>query len=72
MTFLEQPWQARADRPGTATRLPWHRTADVRELDESTPRWYWPAFLVMLAAVCSRAERDQTVWGGRLINPRLA
>jgi 4-amino-4-deoxy-L-arabinose transferase-like glycosyltransferase len=51
MTFLEQPWQARADRPGPATRLPWHRTADARELDESTPRWYWPAFLVMLAAV---------------------
>ena len=52
MTFLEQPWQARADHPGTATRLPWHRTAAVpRELDESTPRWYRPAFLVMLAAV---------------------
>ena len=51
MTFLEQPWQARADRPGPATRLPRHRTADVLELDESTPRWYWPAFLVMLAAV---------------------
>src|SRR3984957_6124475 len=51
MTFLEQPWQARADHPGTATRLPWHRTADTRELDESTPRWYRPAFLVLLAAV---------------------
>src|SRR3984957_2986246 len=51
MTFLEQPWQARADRPGPATRLPPHRPADVRELDESTPRWYRPAFLVMLAAV---------------------
>ena len=51
MTFLEQPWQARADHPGTATRLPWHRTAKTRELDESTPRWYRPAFLVMLAAV---------------------
>jgi 4-amino-4-deoxy-L-arabinose transferase-like glycosyltransferase len=50
MTFLEQPWQARADHPGTATRLPWHRTADPRELDESTPRWYRPAFLIMLAA----------------------
>jgi hypothetical protein len=25
MTFLEQPWQARADHPGTATRLPRHR-----------------------------------------------
>ena len=51
MTFLEQPWQARADHPGTATRLRWHRTAAARELDESTPRWYRPAFLVMLAAV---------------------
>src|ERR1700733_5607503 len=50
MTFLEQPWQARAGHSGTATRLPWHRTAVARELDESTPRWYWPAFLVMLAA----------------------
>ena len=50
MTFLEQPWQARADHPGIATRLPWHRTADPRELDEGTPRWYRPAFLVMLAA----------------------
>ena len=51
MTFLEQPWQARADHPGPATRLPSHRTADTRELDESTPRWYRPAFLIMLAAV---------------------
>ena len=51
MTSLEQPWQARADHPGTATRLPWHRTADTRELDESTPRWYRPAFLIMLTAV---------------------
>jgi 4-amino-4-deoxy-L-arabinose transferase-like glycosyltransferase len=51
MTFLERPWQALADHPGTATRLPWHRTADTRELDETTPRWYRPAFLVMLAAV---------------------
>jgi 4-amino-4-deoxy-L-arabinose transferase-like glycosyltransferase len=51
MTFLEQPWQARAGHPGPATRLPWHRTAVARELDESTPRWYRPAFLVMLAAV---------------------
>jgi 4-amino-4-deoxy-L-arabinose transferase-like glycosyltransferase len=51
MTFLEQPWQARAGHPGTATPRPWHRTADIRELDESTPRWYRPTFLVMLAAV---------------------
>jgi len=52
MTFLEQPWQARADHADTATR---HRRpspgAVVAELDESTPRWYRPAFLVMLAAV---------------------
>jgi 4-amino-4-deoxy-L-arabinose transferase-like glycosyltransferase len=51
MTFLEQPWQARADHPGTATPRSWRRTADTRELDESTPRWYRPAFLIMLAAV---------------------
>ena len=51
MTFLEQPWQARADHPGPATRLRWHRTADTGELDESTPRWYRPVFLVLLAAV---------------------
>jgi 4-amino-4-deoxy-L-arabinose transferase-like glycosyltransferase len=63
MTFLEQPWQARADRPGTATRLPWHRTADGRELDQSTPRWYWPAFLVMLAAVALLYLRDLSASG---------
>src|SRR5580704_637980 len=51
MTFLEQPWQARAHHPGTATPRSWHRTADTRELDESTPGWYRPTFLVMLAAV---------------------
>ena len=51
MTFLEQPWQARSDHAGAATRLPRHRAADVRELDQSTPRWYRPAFLVLLAAV---------------------
>jgi 4-amino-4-deoxy-L-arabinose transferase-like glycosyltransferase len=51
MTFLEQPWQARAGHPGGATPRSWHRTADLREPDESTPRWYRPAFLVMLAAV---------------------
>jgi 4-amino-4-deoxy-L-arabinose transferase-like glycosyltransferase len=51
MTFLEQPWQARADHPGTATPRSRHRTADIREPDESTPRWYRPAFIVMLAAV---------------------
>ena len=51
MTFLEQPWQARADHTGTATPRSWHRTADIRQPDESTPRWYRPAFLVMLAAV---------------------
>ena len=51
MTFLEQPWQARADEPGTATRLPRPRTVAGPELDESTPRWYLPSFLVMLVAV---------------------
>src|SRR3984885_1734998 len=51
MTFLEQPGQARADHPRTATPRSWRRTADTRELDESTPRWYRPAFLIMLAAV---------------------
>ena len=51
MTFLEQPWQARADHTGTATPRSWHQTADIRQPDESTPRWYRPAFLVMLAAV---------------------
>jgi 4-amino-4-deoxy-L-arabinose transferase-like glycosyltransferase len=47
----EQPWQARAGRPGIATRFTWHPTAAARELDENTPRWYLPSFLVMLAAV---------------------
>ena len=52
MTFLEQPWQARADHAGTATR---HRGASTgavaAEADETAPGWYRPAFLVMLAAV---------------------
>jgi 4-amino-4-deoxy-L-arabinose transferase-like glycosyltransferase len=51
MTYLEQPWQARAGRPGIATRFARHQTAAARELDENTPRWYLPSFLVMLAAV---------------------
>jgi len=55
MTYLEQPWQMPADHPGTATRTARHRRAQapavVRELDESTPRWYRPAFLTMLVAV---------------------
>src|ERR1700678_907424 len=51
MTPLEQPWRARAGHPGTATPRSWHRTADLQERDESTPRWYRPASLVMLAAV---------------------
>ena len=50
MTFLEQPWQARG-HPGIATRFTGPQTAAVREPDESTPRWYLPSFLVMLAAV---------------------
>ena len=55
MTYLEQPWQTPADHPGIATRTARHRhpegPAVVRELDESTPRWYRPALLIMLAAV---------------------
>ena len=51
MTYFDQPWQARADHPGIASRFTRPQTATVRELDESTPRWYLPSFLVMLAAV---------------------
>ncbi len=48
----EQPWQAPAGQhQGTATRLTRRQTSVVRELDESTPRWYLPSFLVLLAAV---------------------
>jgi 4-amino-4-deoxy-L-arabinose transferase-like glycosyltransferase len=50
MTYFEQPWQARAGHPGIATRFTRHQTA-ARELDENTPRWYLPSFLVMLVAV---------------------
>jgi hypothetical protein len=50
MTYFEQPWQARAGHPGIATRSTRHQTA-ARELDENTPRWYLPSFLVMLVAV---------------------
>jgi 4-amino-4-deoxy-L-arabinose transferase-like glycosyltransferase len=54
MTYLEQPWQARAGQQGIAARFTRHQTAAARELvelDENTPRWYLPSFLVMLAAV---------------------
>jgi 4-amino-4-deoxy-L-arabinose transferase-like glycosyltransferase len=54
MTYLEEPWQTRAGHPGTATRSARHRPlapAMAMDHDESTPRWYRPAFLVMLAAV---------------------
>jgi 4-amino-4-deoxy-L-arabinose transferase-like glycosyltransferase len=54
MSFLEQPWQARPGHPGIATRLTRPQTAaapERAELDENTPRWYRPSFLVMLAAV---------------------
>jgi 4-amino-4-deoxy-L-arabinose transferase-like glycosyltransferase len=51
MTFLEQPWQARAGQPDIATRHPWQRVADLREADASTPRWYRPAFVGLLALV---------------------
>jgi 4-amino-4-deoxy-L-arabinose transferase-like glycosyltransferase len=54
MTSLEQPWQARPGHPEIATRFtrPQAAVAPERaELDENTPRWYRPSFLVMLAAV---------------------
>jgi len=57
MTYLEQPWQTRAANPdaGTRTARRRHRRplapAAPRDVDESTPRWYRPAFLAMLAAV---------------------
>ena len=51
MTYFDQPWQARAGHQGIASRLTRPQTAAVRELDERTPRWYLPSFLVMLAAV---------------------
>jgi 4-amino-4-deoxy-L-arabinose transferase-like glycosyltransferase len=47
----EQPWQARAGHQGIATRFTRHQTATVQELDENTPRWYLPSFIVLLAAV---------------------
>ena len=57
MTFLEQPWQAGAGHRDIGPRLASHRVADADadadavELDESTPRWYRPAFLALLALV---------------------
>jgi 4-amino-4-deoxy-L-arabinose transferase-like glycosyltransferase len=47
----EQPWPTRAGQQGIATRSTRRQTAAARELDENTPRWYLPSFLVMLAAV---------------------
>jgi 4-amino-4-deoxy-L-arabinose transferase-like glycosyltransferase len=56
MTHFEGPWPLRAGHPDTATRtFPRHRRpqapATVPALDETTPRWYRPAFLILLAAV---------------------
>src|ERR1700678_2935411 len=47
----EQPWQARAGQQGIATRFSRPQAAAGRALDENTPRWYVPSFLVLLAAV---------------------
>jgi 4-amino-4-deoxy-L-arabinose transferase-like glycosyltransferase len=47
----EQPWQARVGHEGIATRFSRPQAAAGRELDENTPRWYVPSFLVLLAAV---------------------
>jgi 4-amino-4-deoxy-L-arabinose transferase-like glycosyltransferase len=49
MTYLEQPWQSRSGQPAIAARLTRYQTAAVRERDESTPRWYLPSFLALLA-----------------------
>jgi len=50
MTYLEQPWQSQGGRPDSATRTIRRRRAQqavgVLELDEITPRWYRPAFII--------------------------
>jgi 4-amino-4-deoxy-L-arabinose transferase-like glycosyltransferase len=55
MTNLEQPWQTGAPRRHAAPRTAWRQQppayAVVLDADETTPRWYRPAFLIMLAAV---------------------
>jgi 4-amino-4-deoxy-L-arabinose transferase-like glycosyltransferase len=58
MTYLEHPWQTRAGAPGDGTKATVPVTRHRRPppttslvLDEVTPRWYWPAFGVLLAAV---------------------
>jgi 4-amino-4-deoxy-L-arabinose transferase-like glycosyltransferase len=55
MAPLEQPWQTRAGQPDIATRTARRRRvqppAGLLELDETTPRWYRPGFIIMLAAV---------------------
>jgi len=55
MAHLEQPWQTRSDQPDIATRTARRRrtqpVAGTPELDETTPRWYRPAFGIMLVAV---------------------
>ncbi len=56
MTYLEQPWPTRAGATGDGVPATRHRRlpsppAAGPVLDEITPRWYWPALAVMLAAV---------------------
>ena len=57
MTYLEHPWQTRAGAAGDGPPAPATRhrrlppPAARPVLDEVTPRWYWPAFALMLAAV---------------------
>jgi 4-amino-4-deoxy-L-arabinose transferase-like glycosyltransferase len=67
MTYLEEPWQTRAGHPGTATRSARRRQplapAIALDHDETTPRWYRPAFLVMLATVAVLYLWDLTASG---------
>ena len=55
MAYLERPWQTRASDPDTATRSGGPRRAPAPAIagdrDETTPRWYRPAFIILLAAV---------------------
>jgi 4-amino-4-deoxy-L-arabinose transferase-like glycosyltransferase len=52
MAHLEQqPWPTRAARSRTARHRQPAPAVARPDADETTPRWYWPAFLVMLAAV---------------------
>src|ERR1700742_68077 len=55
MTYLENPWPTQAARSGEGTRTARHRQQPPPPVtappDAATPRWYWPAFGVMLVAV---------------------